>query len=105
MYEWVYMYTHCWFQEKHRVKLDSKSEIFQNLNGALDDVQVKFKGENSYLYNMKTGSIPIVVHGNGPVKVRCYSRLFFITVIMKLSGPSIDLVSICLCSGSTEFNG
>ena len=30
---------------------------------------LKYKGYHSYLYNVKTGTIPIVVHGNGPIKV------------------------------------
>ena len=51
------------------MKLDVQSEIFQNLNGALDEVKVKFKGRSSYLYNMKTGSLPFIIHGNGPIKV------------------------------------
>jgi len=51
-----------------KIKLDTKSMIFQNLNGALDDVTVKFQGSSGYLYNIKTGFTPIVVHGNGPIK-------------------------------------
>lgn len=39
----------------------------------LDDVTIKFKSEHSFAYNEKTGSTPIVVHGNGPIKV--YSSL------------------------------
>ena len=65
----LYFFSNVDFLSQKKMKLDTRSEMFQNLNGALDEVQVKFKGENSYLYNMKTGSIPIVVHGNGPVKV------------------------------------
>ena len=33
------------------------------------DVLLKYKGSHSYLYNVKTGTIPIVIHGNGPIKV------------------------------------
>ena len=35
----------------------------------VDDVEVKFKGASSYLYNSKTGNKPLVIHGNGPIKV------------------------------------
>jgi hypothetical protein len=35
----------------------------------LDEVTIKFKSEHSFAYNVKTGSTPIVVHGNGPIKV------------------------------------
>ncbi len=30
---------------------------------------MKFKGSHSYLYNTVTGSTPIAIHGNGPIKV------------------------------------
>jgi len=55
-------------RQKLNIKLDTKSAIFQNLNGAMDEVTVKFKGNNSYLYNFKTGFQAAVVHGNGPIK-------------------------------------
>jgi len=55
-------------RQKLNMKLDTKSAIFQNLNGAMDEVTVKFKGNNSYLYNFKTGFQAAVVHGNGPIK-------------------------------------
>ncbi|KAK3104424.1 hypothetical protein FSP39_001801, partial [Pinctada imbricata] len=46
-------------REKWQIKLDTKSEIFQNLNGALADVTIKYKSDHSYLYNFKTGTTPI----------------------------------------------
>jgi len=55
-------------REELNIKLDTKSAIFQNLNGAMDEVTVKFKGNTSYLYNFKTGFHAAVVHGNGPIK-------------------------------------
>jgi hypothetical protein len=30
---------------------------------------LKYKGQHSFLYNVKTGTVPIVIHGNGPIKV------------------------------------
>eukprot|EP00918_Siedleckia_nematoides_P034694 GHVU01075451.1.p1 GENE.GHVU01075451.1~~GHVU01075451.1.p1 ORF type:complete len:720 (+),score=75.26 GHVU01075451.1:2-2161(+) len=56
-------------RENLKIRLDTKGEIFQNLNGALDEVRLKFKGSQSYMYNLKTGNTPIVIHGNGPIKV------------------------------------
>lgn len=50
------------------IKLDTRAEIFQNMNFALDEVIVKYKGSHSYMYNVKTGTLPIVLHGNGPIK-------------------------------------
>ncbi|XP_059152546.1 procollagen-lysine,2-oxoglutarate 5-dioxygenase 1-like isoform X2 [Physella acuta] len=60
-------YRHEW-----NIKLDTKAEIFQNLNFALGEITLKYKGNHSYLYNVKTGTTPIVVHGNGPVKPEFY---------------------------------
>ncbi|KAK3796261.1 hypothetical protein RRG08_041577 [Elysia crispata] len=50
------------------VKLDTRAEIFQNLNHALGEIMIKYKGNHSYMYNVKTGTTPIVIHGNGPIK-------------------------------------
>lgn len=33
------------------------------------DVTIKFKSDHSYAYNVITGTTPVVVHGNGPIKV------------------------------------
>ncbi|XP_052759652.1 multifunctional procollagen lysine hydroxylase and glycosyltransferase LH3-like isoform X2 [Mya arenaria] len=55
-------------REKWSIKLDKKSELFINLHGALGDIMLKFKGDHSFLYNVKTGTVPIVIHGNGPIK-------------------------------------
>lgn len=55
-------------REKWNIKLDKKSEIFMNLHGALGEIMLKYKGDHSYLYNVKTGTVPVVVHGNGPIK-------------------------------------
>ncbi|KAK7471384.1 hypothetical protein BaRGS_00035990, partial [Batillaria attramentaria] len=59
---------------KWNMKLDTKSEIFQNLNGALGDIILKYRGSHSFLYNIVTGTSPVVVHGNGPIKVE-FNRL------------------------------
>lgn len=55
-------------RHQQKIKLDTRAEIFQNLHLALGEVVLKYKGEHSFLYNMKTGTSPIVVHGNGPIK-------------------------------------
>ncbi|KAF7399331.1 hypothetical protein HZH68_007923 [Vespula germanica] len=56
-------------REKHKIKLDHKSEIFQNLYGAVADVELIFKGQEAYLQNTVYNTIPLIVHGNG------YSKL------------------------------
>ncbi|TPP65032.1 Procollagen-lysine 2-oxoglutarate 5-dioxygenase [Fasciola gigantica] len=56
--------------------LDHSATIIQNLNGALNEVEVRFTEETGYLYNIKTNTKPIIVHGNGPIKVTYSERCF-----------------------------
>lgn len=30
---------------------------------------IKYRGNHSYLYNIVSGTTPVVIHGNGPIKV------------------------------------
>ncbi|XP_028968240.1 procollagen-lysine,2-oxoglutarate 5-dioxygenase [Galendromus occidentalis] len=55
-------------RESLRIRLDNKSTIFQNLNGAVGDVSIS---EDAYpkVKNTAYGTEPIVIHGNGPSKV------------------------------------
>ncbi|XP_072758610.1 procollagen-lysine,2-oxoglutarate 5-dioxygenase isoform X2 [Anoplolepis gracilipes] len=66
-------YTTIYLQEdlrmQHKIKLDHKSEIFQNLNGAVADVELRFKGEEAYLQNIVYNTVPLILHGNGPNKL------------------------------------
>lgn len=52
-----------------QMKLDHKSEIFQNLNGAKDEVEVKINDKEVWLENILYGTKPAVIHGNGPSKL------------------------------------
>ncbi len=65
-------YTHLFldpeFREKHRIKLDHKSEIFQNLNGASGEVELRFDNGYPFVQNTMYGTKPAVLHGNGPSK-------------------------------------
>ncbi|VDO09861.1 unnamed protein product [Rodentolepis nana] len=56
-------------REKYDIALDTRSELFQNLNGALEDVKIGYNDDTGYLVNTKTGSQPVIAHGNGPIKV------------------------------------
>ncbi|KFM79073.1 Procollagen-lysine,2-oxoglutarate 5-dioxygenase 3, partial [Stegodyphus mimosarum] len=56
-------------RKKWGMKLDHKAEIFQNLNGAVGDVELRFSDADSYLHNTAYGTNPLVVHGNGASKV------------------------------------
>ncbi|XP_076236667.1 procollagen lysyl hydroxylase [Calliopsis andreniformis] len=66
-------YTRAYLDEKlresHQIKLDHKSEIFQNLYGAVADVELKFEGGKASLVNTVYNTEPLVLHGNG------YSKL------------------------------
>ena len=48
---------------------DQVSQNFTIYAIVAGEVMLKYKGYHSYLYNVKTGTVPIVVHGNGPIKV------------------------------------
>ena len=56
------------FQAKHKIKLDHKSEIFQNLNGATSDVELVFDDVFPKVLNTVYDTKPVVLHGNGPSK-------------------------------------
>ncbi|XP_046593466.1 procollagen-lysine,2-oxoglutarate 5-dioxygenase isoform X1 [Neodiprion lecontei] len=57
------------FREKHQMKLDHRSEIFQNLFGGVADVELRFKGNDAYLQNVAYNTVPLILHGNGRSKL------------------------------------
>ncbi len=66
-------YTKLYIDKKERerlgMQLDHRSELFQNLNGALSDIEVRFKGKESYVQNTVYNTVPVVIHANGPSKL------------------------------------
>lgn len=91
------MYIDPEVRKRLNMKLDHRSTIFQNLNGALGtdihdnpsfkllqliynlptpiifysvtaDVELRLEAEKSYIKNTAYATIPLVVHGNGPSK-------------------------------------
>lgn len=58
-------------RDKLKIKLDHKSEIFQNLNGASADVKLVYNEASGeyFLKNIVTETTPNLIHGNGPSKV------------------------------------
>ncbi|KAM3968969.1 procollagen lysyl hydroxylase [Aphomia sociella] len=54
-----------------KISLDHNAAIFQNLNGALSDVQLKINTteEWPYIENVATKERPLILHGNGPSKL------------------------------------
>ena len=62
------LYLNEAFREKHQMVLDHKSRIFQNLNGATDEVELVFDDINPKILNTLYDTKPLVLHGNGPSK-------------------------------------
>ena len=62
-------YTHIYLdpvlREKWQIKLDHYAVIFQNMNGAKEEIQL---AENR-MENIKYKTQPPVLHGNGPAKL------------------------------------
>ena len=59
-------YTERFLSGKYNIALDSNCQLFQCLNGALDDVQSD-EGRGM-LFNRRTETWPAVIHANGPSK-------------------------------------
>ncbi|XP_008556514.1 procollagen-lysine,2-oxoglutarate 5-dioxygenase [Microplitis demolitor] len=66
-------YTNVYLNEslrrKHKIKLDHKCEIFQNLFGSIENIELRFKEDEAYLQNTLYDTVPLVIHGNGPSKL------------------------------------
>ncbi|XP_008300503.1 procollagen-lysine,2-oxoglutarate 5-dioxygenase 2 isoform X1 [Stegastes partitus] len=56
-------------RETFNMTLDHKCQIFQNLNGAVDEVLLKFGTGRVRVRNTAYDSLPVVVHGNGNTKM------------------------------------
>uniref|UniRef100_A0A3P9D2B4 procollagen-lysine 5-dioxygenase n=1 Tax=Maylandia zebra TaxID=106582 RepID=A0A3P9D2B4_9CICH len=56
-------------RESLNMTLDHKCQIFQNLNGAVDEVLLKFGTDRVRVRNTAYDSLPVVVHGNGNTKM------------------------------------
>lgn len=48
--------------------MDTKSEIFQNLNGATDDIFFDEEDDDVVVFNNATKTKPVIIHGNGGSK-------------------------------------
>ncbi|XP_015269070.1 PREDICTED: procollagen-lysine,2-oxoglutarate 5-dioxygenase 2 isoform X2 [Gekko japonicus] len=56
-------------RERINITLDHKCNIFQTLNGAVDEVVLKFEDGRARAKNSLYDTLPITLHGNGPTKV------------------------------------
>uniref|UniRef100_A0A665U163 procollagen-lysine 5-dioxygenase n=1 Tax=Echeneis naucrates TaxID=173247 RepID=A0A665U163_ECHNA len=67
-------YTKIYLDKSQRTKfnmtLDHRSRIFQNLNGAVDEVVLKFERAKVRARNVAYDTLPVVIHGNGPTKLQ-----------------------------------
>ncbi|CAF89795.1 unnamed protein product, partial [Tetraodon nigroviridis] len=67
-------YTRIYLDKVQRTKfnmtLDHRSRIFQNLNGAVDEVVLKFERSKVRARNVAYDTLPVVIHGNGPTKLQ-----------------------------------
>lgn len=64
-------YTKLFLNKRNEfgIKLDTKSQLFHNLNGASEEISIfSLKGDLS-AFNNKTQTVPSVLHGNGGSKV------------------------------------
>ncbi|XP_020822326.1 multifunctional procollagen lysine hydroxylase and glycosyltransferase LH3 isoform X1 [Phascolarctos cinereus] len=64
------LYLDSKLREKLGLALDHKSRIFQNLNGAIDEVVLKFDRNQVRIRNVAYDTLPVVIHGNGPTKLQ-----------------------------------
>ncbi|XP_034024550.1 procollagen-lysine,2-oxoglutarate 5-dioxygenase 2 isoform X2 [Thalassophryne amazonica] len=56
-------------RENLNMTLDHKCQIFQNLNGAVDEVLLKFGTNQVRVRNTMYDSLPVVIHGNRNTKI------------------------------------
>uniref|UniRef100_A0A6Q2ZHG3 procollagen-lysine 5-dioxygenase n=1 Tax=Esox lucius TaxID=8010 RepID=A0A6Q2ZHG3_ESOLU len=56
-------------RESLNMSLDHKCHIFQNLNGAIDEVLLKFGTERVRVRNTVFDTLPVVIHGNANTKI------------------------------------
>lgn len=56
-------------REALNITLDHKCKIFQALNGATDEVVLKFENGKSRVKNTFYETLPVAINGNGPTKI------------------------------------
>uniref|UniRef100_A0A8C7ATW8 Procollagen-lysine,2-oxoglutarate 5-dioxygenase 1 n=1 Tax=Neovison vison TaxID=452646 RepID=A0A8C7ATW8_NEOVI len=57
-------------RERINITLDHRCRIFQNLDGALDEVVLKFEMGHVRARNLAYDTLPVLIHGNGPTKLQ-----------------------------------
>ncbi|XP_074898411.1 multifunctional procollagen lysine hydroxylase and glycosyltransferase LH3 isoform X2 [Buteo buteo] len=64
------LYLDPGLREELGLALDHYSRVFQNLNGAIDEVVLKFEPGRVRARNVAYDTLPVVIHGNGPTKLQ-----------------------------------
>ncbi len=59
------------------MRLDHRAHIFQNLNGAKDEITLVIHENETDLFNSMYDTKSLVYHGNGPSKVSSLTLFFF----------------------------
>ncbi|KAK2090463.1 Procollagen-lysine,2-oxoglutarate 5-dioxygenase 2 [Saguinus oedipus] len=59
-------------REAINITLDHKCKIFQTLNGAVDEVVLKFENGKARAKNTFYETLPVAINGNGPTKTTLY---------------------------------
>ena len=63
------IYINPELRTKYKMTLDHRAQLFQNLNGEQDNVELRFAGDQPYVDNLVYETKPLVIHGNGPSKM------------------------------------
>uniref|UniRef100_A0AAY4BL18 procollagen-lysine 5-dioxygenase n=1 Tax=Denticeps clupeoides TaxID=299321 RepID=A0AAY4BL18_9TELE len=67
-------YTKIYLDKEQRTRfnmtLDHRSSLFQNLNGAIEEVVLKFEKARVRARNVAYDTLPVIIHGNGPTKLQ-----------------------------------
>lgn len=67
-------YTHLFLNNDVDIRLDYTQIFFQCLSKSEDDVSIN---EDGFLFNIKSGNIPVFVHGNGGKSTRLFLNTIF----------------------------
>uniref|UniRef100_A0AAZ3SLN4 PLOD1-3-like GT domain-containing protein n=1 Tax=Oncorhynchus tshawytscha TaxID=74940 RepID=A0AAZ3SLN4_ONCTS len=93
---------------KYNMTLDHRSRIFQNLNGAIEEVVLKFEKARVRARNVAYDTLPVIIHGNGPTKLQLNYLGNYVTEDMLDSRDRLwDLwhaPGVCLCVVYHEQN-
>ncbi|XP_023555160.1 procollagen-lysine,2-oxoglutarate 5-dioxygenase 1 [Octodon degus] len=57
-------------RDQINISLDHRCRIFQNLDGSLDEVVLKFEMGHVRARNLAYDTLPVLIHGNGPTKLQ-----------------------------------